>query len=164
MTTACSPHEMLLAFLSREKARYQHLRHPAAGKSEDVARVRGTEIGQGAKALVCKLKGNGKKDFVLAVLAADLHADLTLLGELMGARKASLASVDDVRALTGCVPGSIPPFSFHTDLKLVADPEIFARYTDIAFNAGSLEDSVILSTEDYLRIARPQILQFSRHV
>ena len=33
--------------------------HPTAGKSEEVAKIRGTELGQGAKALVCKVKGNG---------------------------------------------------------------------------------------------------------
>ena len=40
-------------------ARYRVLHHPAGDRSsESVAKVRGTAIGQGAKALVCMAKGN----------------------------------------------------------------------------------------------------------
>jgi len=31
----------------------------------------------------------------------------------------------------------------------------------IAFNAGSLTDSIIMSVEDYIRIAKPNIFPFS---
>ena len=163
MNEVYSQLERLVTLLTRENTRYRLLEHPASGKSEEVAKIRGTEVGQGAKALVCTLKGKGKKGYVLAVLAADLQADLTRLGEVLGAKKASLASISDVMTLTGCVPGSVPPFSFHEDLKLVADPALFERYQEIAFNAGSLEHSVVLNTEDYLRVAQPEILTFSRH-
>ena len=38
------------------------------------------------------------------------------------------------------------PFSFHPDLTLVADPLLFERFDEIAFNAGLLEKSVIMDT------------------
>jgi hypothetical protein len=41
-----------------------------------------------------------------------------------------------------------PPFSFHPDLALVADPLLFERFDEIAFNAGLLEKSV-MDTQDY---------------
>ncbi|EEE2505536.1 YbaK/prolyl-tRNA synthetase associated domain-containing protein, partial [Salmonella enterica subsp. diarizonae] len=56
----------------------------------------------------------------------------------------------------------IPPFSFHPNLKLVADPLLFERFDEIAFNAGLLEKSVIMNTQDYLRIARPELAIFRR--
>lgn len=56
----------------------------------------------------------------------------------------------------------IPPFSFHPDLRLIADPLLFDRYPEIAFNAGQLDKSIILNTEDYLRIARPELVAFRR--
>ena len=65
-------------------------------------------------------------------------------------------------ALTGCVFGAIPPFSFHPNLKLVADPLLFERFNEIAFNAGVLEKSVIMNTDDYLRIAQPELVNFRR--
>jgi len=67
-----------------------------------------------------------------------------------------------VDVLTACVFGAIPPFSFHPDLTLVADPLLFERYDEIAFNAGLLEKSVIMNTHDYLRIAQPELVTFRR--
>lgn len=45
---------------------------------------------------------------------------------------------------------------------LVADPLLFERYREIAFNAGVLTKSIILNTDDYLRIARPELVAFHR--
>ena len=64
--------EKLCALFDAGQARYRVLHHPAGDRSsESVAKVRGTEVGQGAKALVCMAKGNGVKQYVLAVLPAD---------------------------------------------------------------------------------------------
>lgn len=155
-------HEQLVALLKDNEARYRVMEHEPMGKCEAVSLLRGTALGQGAKALVCKIKGNGVKQHVLAILAADQQADLTLLAQHIGGLKASLASPAEVDALTGCVFGAIPPFSFHPSLKLVADPLIFERFDEIAFNAGLLEKSIVMDTADYLRIARPELVEFRR--
>lgn len=155
-------HQHLIETLDNAQARYRIVEHEASGKCEAVSEIRGTALGQGAKALVCKIKGNGVKMHVLAILAADLQADLARLASFFGGSKASLASPAEVETLTACVFGAIPPFSFHPDLKLVADPLLFTRYDDIAFNAGLLEKSIILNTKDYLRIARPELVSFHR--
>ena len=135
-------HQRLIALLSQEGANFRVVTHEAVGKCEAVSEIRGTALGQGAKALVCKVKGNGVNQHVLAILAADQQADLS--------------------QLTGCVFGAIPPFSFHPKLKLVADPLLFERFDEIAFNAGMLDKSVILKTADYLRIAQPELVNFRR--
>ena len=67
-----------------------------------------------------------------------------------------------VQISRACVFGAIPPFSFHPALRLVADPLLFERFPQIAFNAGRLDRSIILDTEDYLHIARPEIATFRR--
>lgn len=54
------------------------------------------------------------------------------------------------------------PFSFHPNLKLIADPLLFERFEELAFNAGTLERSIILNTEDYQRIAAPSLVEFIR--
>ncbi|VTR57713.1 Uncharacterized conserved protein [Serratia fonticola] len=58
----------LTSLLDQQQARYRVVDHPKAGKSEEVAKIRGTQLGQGAKALVCHVKGNGIKQHVLAIL------------------------------------------------------------------------------------------------
>ncbi|ATM06006.1 TPA: YbaK/prolyl-tRNA synthetase associated domain-containing protein [Raoultella planticola] len=155
-------HRQLLALLEQHQARYRVVEHQAVGKCEAVSEIRGTALGQGAKALVCKVKGNGVNQHVLAILAADQQADLSRLAQHIGGSKASLASPAEVDTLTACVFGAIPPFSFHPDLRLIADPLLFDRYPEIAFNAGQLDKSIILNTRDYLRIARPELVAFRR--
>lgn len=152
----------LVALLERENARFHIKDHEPVGKCEAVSALRGTALGQGAKALVCKIKGNGIHQHVLAVLPADKQADLLHIAAHLGGLRASLASPDEVNMLTGCVFGAIPPFSFHPALRLIADPLLFSRFDDIAFNAGRLDKSVILNVHDYLRIARPERVTFHR--
>ena len=150
--------EKLTAFLDKHQAHYRVVEHPTAGKSEEVAKIRGTELGQGAKALVCKVKGNGVKQAVLVILPADQQSDLSKVAAYLGGTKASLASPVEVDALTDCVFGAIPPFSFHPDLLLIADPSLLSRYDELAFNAGTLERSIILNTQDYASIVQPTLV------
>lgn len=160
--TGTATHNKLITLLTEQGARFRVMEHEAVGKCEAVSELRSTALGQGAKALVCKVKGNGVKKLVLAILAADRQADLSQLANHFGGLKASLASPAEVDTLTACVFGAIPPFSFHPDLALVADPLLFERYDEIAFNAGLLEKSVVMDTQDYLRIARPELVVFRK--
>ena len=153
-----NPFEKLTALLDEHQARYRVVEHPTAGKSEEVAKIRGTELGQGAKALVCKVKGNGVKQAVLVILPADQQSDLSKVAAYLGGTKASLASPAEVDTLTDCVFGAIPPFSFHPDLLLIADPSLLSRYDELAFNAGTLERSIILNTQDYASIVQPTLV------
>ena len=150
--------EKLIALLEAQHARYRVVDHPTAGKSEEVTKIRGTALGQGAKALVCKVKGNGVKQAVLAILPADQQADLSKVAAHLGGSKASLASPAEVETLTDCVFGAIPPFSFHPDLLLIADPTLLSRSDELAFNAGTLERSIILNTRDYANVVNPLLV------
>ena len=132
--------ERLTTLFTEGGAHFRVIHHPAAGQSsQSVAEIRGTELGQGAKALCCTVKGNGVKKHVLGVLPADMQADLSKLAAAVGGRRASLASPDEVMDLTGCIFGAVPPVSFHPDLELICDPTLFTRYSELAFNAGSLQ-------------------------
>ena len=39
----------------------------------------------------------------------------------------------------GRVASTVPPFSFHEELELIADPSLFVHYAELAFNAGLLD-------------------------
>lgn len=159
--TGTTTHQRLISLLTEQEARFRVVAHEAVGKCEAVSEIRGTDLRQGAKALVCKVKGNGVKKHILAILAADRQADLSLLASHFGGLKASRQS-----GRSGCAYRlrfrRHSPFSFHPDLTLVADPLLFERFDEIAFNAGLLEKSVIMDTQDYLRIARPELVTFRK--
>ncbi|MGW8295065.1 YbaK/EbsC family protein, partial [Klebsiella pneumoniae] len=80
-------HQRLCALLDEHRARYRVMAHEAVGQCEAVSAIRGTALGQGAKALVCKVKGNGVNQHVLAILAADRQADLASLARHIGGSK-----------------------------------------------------------------------------
>lgn len=54
-------HQQLITLLTEQGARFRVMEHEAVGKCEAVSEIRGTDLRQGAKAPVCKVKGNGVK-------------------------------------------------------------------------------------------------------
>jgi Ala-tRNA(Pro) deacylase len=146
--------ERIDTLLRESGARYRVIRHPAEGTSERVARIRGTLPGQGAKAMLCRIR-EAPGRLVLAILPGDRKVDFKKVARAGGGKKASLASPEEATAKTGCAIGAIPPFSFWPDIFLVVDPKLLSRHEEIAFNAGRLDTSIVLDAADYARIARP---------
>ena len=143
--------DRLVMLLEANHARFRIVEHPAEGRSELVAQLRGTQASQGAKAMFCRSVGT----FVLAVLPGDRKLDFRKVAQAVGKRKAGLATPEEAMRETGCVIGAIPPFSFSPGIKLVVDPALIDNHDEVAFNAGRLDRSMVLSSEDYVRIARP---------
>ena len=146
--------ERIDILLQESGARYRVIRHPAEGSSERVAQVRGTQVSQGAKAMLCRVK-ELPGQLVLAILPGDRKVDFRKVAQAVGGKKASFASPEEATARTGCAIGAIPPFSFSSDIRLVVDPQLLSRHEEIAFNAGRLDTSIVLDASDYARIAAP---------
>jgi Ala-tRNA(Pro) deacylase len=148
--------ERLCALLSAANARYRVIEHPAAGRSEEVAAIRGTDPGQGAKAMLCTFKSQPQR-FVLTVLPGTSKLDFRKVGAALGLGKATLVDAGVATELTGCVVGAIPPFVFDERIDLLVEPALVERWNEIAFNAGRLDRSIVLDTADYVRVARPRL-------
>ena len=143
--------DRILALLAEAGVAHRHLRHEPTPTSEDSARVRGEPIEIGGKALVFK----GGDRFLVLVVSAARRIDSKRLRKSVGARSVRFASREELMALTGLVPGSVPPFGRPIlDLDLVVDESALANER-IAFNVGSLTESVIMATQDWLEIATP---------
>jgi len=149
-------HETLVELLEAHKARFRVIEHPAEGKSDLVAHIRGTAPGQGAKAMLCKSKAGGC--LALLVLPGDRKLDFKKVADALGIKKATLASPEEAMAATGNVIGAIPPFA-DAGISLWVDPSLVNTYDEIAFNAGRLDRSIVLDTKDYLRIAHPTMAE-----
>ena len=144
--------------LDREGIEYRTIHHEPTFTSEQSARVRGEDIRVGGKAILLKT-GN---QFRLFVLSAALKLDSAAVKKRFSVKRARFASADELEEQTGLVPGSIPPFGEPIlPFELYVDESILENER-IAFNAGSLTDSVIMSATDYVRVARPQIFRFGR--
>ena len=147
--------ECQIAFIQKE--------HEATLTSEESARVRGDELAQGAKAILYKVQD----EFHLFVLAADQKLDTKLIKQYfkdqgMKAKKTRFATPDELKDLTGLVPGSVPPFGFPIlEFKLFVDPSLMQN-ENIAFNAGSLTNSISMSLDDYMKVNNATVFDFAK--
>jgi Ala-tRNA(Pro) deacylase len=147
----------LIALLEREGVPFQVLKHAPTSTSEDSARERGCELRLGAKALVLKTDNA----FALFVLSAADRLSSPLIKKRLSVGRVRFATRDELERMTGLPPGAVPPFGRPVlPLDLYADTRLFKNDV-IAFNAGSLTESIILSAQDYLRVAQAEVFPFA---
>src|SRR5580692_8894874 len=137
--------DKIRAWLAAEGIAFREVRHEPTRTSEDSARARGEELRVGGKALLVKVDDN----YRLFVLSADRKLDSAAVKRRFEARKIRFATPEELAQLTGLVPGSVPPFGQPLlPFPLYVDPSVFANER-IAFNAGSLTDSIVMAASDY---------------
>jgi prolyl-tRNA editing enzyme YbaK/EbsC (Cys-tRNA(Pro) deacylase) len=133
--------------------------HPPTATSEESARARGEELGLGAKALLLRTDDV----FRLFVLPADRKLASRLVKQQLCVKNVRFATADELLEQTGLVPGSVPPFGPPIlPFELFADVEIGERFTRVAFNAGSLTDSIIMQASDWQSVANPERFSFAK--
>ena len=151
--------EHIRSHLNAAAVVFREVQHEATRTSEASAIARGEQLHVGAKALLLRTDDV----FQLFVLPADRKLDSTAIRRYLGVRRTRFASIDELDQLTGLVPGSVPPFGEPIlPFKLYGDTRVGEKTDRVAFNAGSLTDSIIMSASDWLRIARPERFRFSR--
>jgi len=135
---------------------YQVLRHEPVYTSEEAARIRGTPLASGAKALICK----GEDRFVMFVVPADRKLDSHAVRRAKGWRKLRFATREEVLELTGLAPGSIPPFGSLFGLPTLCDKRLGDNDV-INFNAGDHSISVSMRYADYRLAEKPELGTFA---
>ncbi|MEO8168384.1 MAG: YbaK/EbsC family protein [bacterium] len=147
----------LKSFLDTQGVRYREVHHEPTRTSEESAKARGEDVSIGGKAILMKVD----ESFKLFVLSAAKKVDSQKIKKHFNAKKLRFASTEELQQYTGLVPGSVPPFGRPIlPLDLFVDTSIRQNRL-IAFNAGLLTDSIIMQSEDYVRIADAKIFEFS---
>src|SRR5512143_2436056 len=150
-------HERLCELLDRERAPYRVLEHEPEGRTESIARIRGNRLEQAIKSMVVQVRISRRENrYCLANVPGDRRVDLDAIRAHFQAEGAGFATREKAEALTGCVIGAIPPFSFDERLLLVADPAI-GQNEEVVFNAGRLDRSIFMKSADYFRLAKPDV-------
>ena len=135
---------------------FQVLRHEPVFTSEEAARVRGTPLASGAKALIIKVE----EGFVMFVVPADRKLDSHAVRRAKGWRKMRFATREEVLELTGLTPGSIPPFGSLFGLSTHCD-ERLGENEIINFNVGDHGISVSMRYADYVLVEKPELGKFA---
>jgi len=150
-------HDRIHTWLTAEGVAFREVHHEPTRTSEESARARGEELRVGGKALLIKVDDN----FRLFVLSADRKLDSAAIKQRFGAKKTRFATPQELSELTGLVPGSVPPFGPPIlPFPLFVDPSVFEN-DRIAFNAGSLTDSIVMPMADYRRLAGAEVFRFA---
>src|SRR5262245_6873031 len=148
--------DQLSSLLHTRGIAFDVLHHDPVYTSEEAAKVRGTPLASGAKALICKADDR----FVLIVLPADRKLASKAARKELGFKSLRFASREEVEQLTGLTPGSIPPFGSLFGLPTYCDSNLSAE-SRINFNAGDHTISVSMECADYLAAERPEMGTFS---
>lgn len=155
-------HDQLRALLDREGAFYRVIEHEPEGRTEVIAKIRGNRIEQSIKSMVLQVRLTRKENiYCLANIPGDCRVDFDGVKAYFEADSVAFAKREKAEELTGCVIGSIPPFSFSDELQLLADP-LIRQNEEVVFNAGRLDRSIMMNLEDYIRIAGPQMVAIAR--
>jgi len=154
--TRTSVTERVERWLREAGVEFEIFEHAPVRTSEEAARVRGTPLEAGAKALVVRADDR----FVHCVLPAHLRADNARLRELVGTRRLRFATSEELRTLTGCAPGAVPPFGNLFGLPVLLDAAL-CRNDRVAFNAGSNTVSITMRCEDLVRLTEATVCRFA---
>jgi Ala-tRNA(Pro) deacylase len=157
-SAADTVYSRIVEWLRGANVEFRTLEHEPTPTSADSARVRGLPLGTGAKALLLKCDG----EFRLVVIPADRKLQSRLVRTGLGVKDVRFATPEELKTLTGLVPGSVPPFGEPIlPFGLHADSAIGREHPEVAFNAGALTRSVIMPAKSWLEVAKPKLHEFS---
>jgi Ala-tRNA(Pro) deacylase len=154
-------HERLRALLDDKGAVYRVLEHEPEGHTEVISKLRGNRLQQAIKSIVIQVRLNKKENiYCLANVPGDCRVDLAGIKAYFNASSIAIAGREKAEQLTGCVIGSIPPFSFNEQLLVLADPMI-RENEEVVFNAGRLDRSIFMKMDDYFKVVDPRVVSIA---
>ena len=154
-----STKEAVIALLAKKiPKRYTTSTHEAVRTSEEAAEVRGATLASGAKAMLLSVRGaRDANEFVLVVISAAAKMDSKALKKVGSFKSTRFASEDEVKQVTGCLPGAVPPLGSIWGLRTFMDDSLQSQGETINFNAGLRTFSVSMKLVDYLAVEGPTV-------
>jgi Ala-tRNA(Pro) deacylase len=143
--------------LNEYKIKFEPTTHAPVKTSEEAAKVRGTELKQGAKALI--MYGDDKP--MMIVLAADRKIDNAKFKTTYKMKDLRMAKPEEVKEVTNTEIGAVPPFGNLFDIPLYVDKSLEENET-IVFNAGTHTDSISMSYKDFEKVSKAIVGEFSK--
>ena len=150
--------QRIITLLDDDGCPYEIIEHGSVSTADEAAAERATPLDEGAKAILLKYDG----DFGIFVLSAARQVRSALVRRGLKVRRTRFAYTEELLAMTGLVPGSVPPFGEPVlPFPLFVDPSVLDNRA-MVFTAGSRKTSIRMATADYRRIAKPRELAFAR--
>lgn len=140
--------QKIRGILDKNNIAYKYLEHEPTPTSEDAARVRGTKLEQGAKAMI--LKASKSNANFMVVLPGNLKLDVKKIRTYVG-EEIIFESPDVIFEKYGLAIGGVPPFGNILGIEVLIDIKLFDN-DEISFNCGKKTSSIIMKSSDYRKI------------
>lgn len=148
--------EKIKQLLNGNNIKYKLFKHKPVFTSEEAAKIRNTDLKQGAKALI--MFADDKP--IMIVLSANLKVDTKKFKETNKISDLRMAKPEEVKQVTNVEIGAVPPFGNIFSIPLYVDRRL-GENEQIVFNAGSHTQSIMMSYKDYKKVAQPIVGEFS---
>ncbi len=150
--------QRIVTLLDGDSCLYEVIEHAPVSTAQEAAAARATPIEEGAKSILLKYDDK----FGIFVLSAARQVRSALVRHGLKVRRTRFAYAQELLAMTGLKPGSVPPFGEPIlPLPLFVDPTVLDNEM-MVFTAGSRTTSIRMETSDYRRITRPRELAIAR--
>lgn len=152
-----SLYEKIIFYLDKKGVHYTILEHEPIRFSEESSKKTGTNPSQGVKTL---LMIGDKKPLMIALSGID-RVDLKKLKEKTGIKDVRMATLDEVKEITGVEVGAVSPFGNLLGLPLYVDANL-EKEGEIIFSAGLSTKSILMAYCDFIKIVDPKIDNYAK--
>ena len=150
----------VIELLDKSAVRYEITEHPPTFTAQQMAAAEHEPGKYVAKPVIVKADGK----YMMCVLSACYKIDLGALKNQLGAKSIELAREKEIgKIFDDCELGAEPPFGNLYDLPTIMDKAL-EDDDHITFQAGSYEKAIRMSMDDYRKLVKPKVLEFSYHM
>jgi len=147
----------ILNYLDKAKVGYKTIKHKTVYTAYDLAQTLKVKLSDVAKTLVVK----ADKIYVLVVLPASHKLDLGKLKKVLKAKKVEIAKEKIMKVVFKVKPGAITPFGELYKVPVFIDRALLKAKKIIA-EAGTYEDSVIMTAKNFIKAVKGTIGDFGK--
>ena len=147
-------------FLDKSAVHYDVSEHPPTFTAQQMAAAEHEQGQYVAKPVIVKADGKN----IMCVLSACYKIDFSKLKSQLGAKSVELAEEQEIgKIFEDCDLGAEPPFGNLYDLPVVMDKAL-EKDDHITFQAGTHDKAIRMSMDDYQKLVKPKVLEFSYHM
>ncbi len=145
------PSTRLKAFLNERKTKYLSIQHSPAYTAQEVAQSAHVSGREFAKTVIVNVDDR----LAMVVLPASETIDVSVVSRAAGGGTVMLASEDEFKnEFPDCEVGAMPPFGNLYGMRVFLSPDL-AREKEIAFNAGTHTEVVVMDYQDFEALVDP---------
>ena len=148
----------IIRLAKNNEMEFDHMVHEETPTSEDSARVRGTSLEEGVKAII--LRGKQSKKNYQFNIPSNLKLDMKAVSEATG-EKCEFEDPELIKERFGLIVGGVPPFGGLINIDTFFDEKIGSQER-AAFNCGMKTESIIMKAKDLIKLAQPKLGTFAK--